>query len=89
MPSKRLKLVLSDSEAPERVSKSKTVSLLARSASRLDDLELDRLFTMALRGDHDEVVAQLDKMGITDCEIRTPQWSETSSWIFKRTSEKK
>ena len=85
--SKPVKPAERDSEASKTHQKrggEHKISILARSASRLDDQELDRLFVMALRGDHDKVVAQLDKMGITDADITTPGWSETSSWMFQR-----
>ena len=65
------------------------LTVLSRTVSRMDGATLDRLWEAALRGDMllaEQILADHRISGDTQ---DTPQWSETSSWLFGRISKKR
>ena len=83
MSPKRLRLAHEAPEAPQG-----QLKVLTRQVSRMDGATLDRLWESALRGDMDLAEKILAEHKVSGAESTTPQWSETSSWLFGRISKK-
>ena len=64
-------------------------TLISRQVSRMDGATLDRLWEAALRGDMVLAENILADHRVSGADSKTPQWSETSSWLFGRISKKR
>jgi len=65
------------------------ITTLSRTVSRMDGGTLDRLWEAALRGDMVLAEQILADHRVSEDIPGTPQWSETSSWLFGRVSRKR
>ena len=57
---------------------------LRRSASRLDDVTLDRAWKSALRGDMDAVDSIFDRVAVHQAVDDTISWKDGSHFLFGR-----